>query len=57
MPEDKEESTMSNSKIGKFNTKKNETEIKFNFLLMKNKEPYKSFITTMENIIASSVQV
>ena len=58
MPEDKIESSMSNSKIGKFSTKKKETQINFNFRMKNsNKEPQISFVTTMENIIASSVQI
>lgn len=57
MPEDKIESSMSTSKIGNFNTKKTETDINFNFLMKNNTEPNISFITTMENIMASSVQI
>lgn len=56
-PETKLESSWSFSKIGKYNTKENQTSIAFNFRVKKDSEPKLVFTTTMENLIDSSIQI
>lgn len=56
-PDNKSESTMSKSKVGKYDTRKKRTMVDFNFLAKTNQEPNLSLYSTMEDLMASSVQI